>query len=166
MTRLWRNKERVRSQLKTSRPLSLAEHQDWYRAYAERGDDFLFVILERRRGDRPVGQVSLYAIDESRGMAEFGRLVIGEEDALGHGYGREASERVVGYAFNSLGLAELWLEVYPENSRALAIYHRLGFSLCNHHDGLLRMRLRRSEFKSSPTPQLNTKSEDAMPASP
>src|SRR5207244_9201490 len=57
-------------------------HRAWFDAYAERDDDYVFVIEERALG-RPVGQVSLYAIDWKARTATFGRLLIGDDDALG-----------------------------------------------------------------------------------
>lgn len=143
LTLRWRNKERVRSNLKTSRPLSLDEHRSWYHSYAQKEGDFLFVVLERDRMNRPVGQVSLYGIDRAAGTAEFGRLVIGEDDALGKGYAREACVLAIEFAFGSLGLGELELEVFAENSRAVAIYVSLGFVFHVRQDNLLRMKLRK-----------------------
>jgi RimJ/RimL family protein N-acetyltransferase len=39
--------------------------------------------------------------------------VIGEKDAWGHGYGTEATRLVMDEAFDTLGLDEVRLEVFP-----------------------------------------------------
>jgi len=144
LTLEWRNKVRIRSHLRTSRELSMEEHLLWYRSYAKRDTEFVFLVLQRERRDRAIGQVSIYDIDRAQGTAEFGRLMIGEDDVLQQGYGGEASAKAVEFAFGECGLQELRLEAYATNTRALSIYVALGFGIWDRHDdGLLQMRLRK-----------------------
>jgi RimJ/RimL family protein N-acetyltransferase len=139
-TLAWRNKNRVRAAFIHSSELSADEHGQWFDAYAERDDDFVFLIEERDSG-RPVGQVSLYGIDWTAGTATFGRLLIGEDDALGQGFASEATRLVLSYA-RRVGLREIRLEVFKGNGRAIGLYRRHGFEPRGAEGDLLLMKRR------------------------
>jgi len=137
----WRNKWRIRRNFKTSRPISLSEHEEWYRRYAASDTDFVFLICERDQTARPVGQVSLYHIDWDKHEAEFGRLMIGEDDCLHRGFAKEATRLLIGHALGELALHRIYLEVFPFNAPAVTLYHRCGFRLDEYRDGMMRMSL-------------------------
>ena len=61
------------------------------------------------------------------------RIVIGEKDVWGRGYGTEATRLVVEEAFETHGLSEVRLEVFRHNPRALAAYRRVGFREVGEH---------------------------------
>ena len=61
------------------------------------------------------------------------RIVIGEKDLWGRGYGTEATRLVVEEAFETHGLSEVRLEVFRHNPRALAAYRRVGFREVGEH---------------------------------
>jgi RimJ/RimL family protein N-acetyltransferase len=50
-------------------------------------------------------------------------------DHWGKGYATEAGAQAVAYAFESLGLGEVWSIIRPTNHRSQAVARRLGFSL-------------------------------------
>ena len=77
----------------------------------------------------PVGQVSLYNIDWPPGRAEFGRLMIGEADSAGRGLARDATKALLDLAFEQFGLREVYLDVIPENTRAINVYKACGFAV-------------------------------------
>src|SRR5215831_3487205 len=81
LTRAWRNQDEIRRWFLTSDPITAEQHQEWFRRYLERDDDFVFVIEETEVLRCAVGQASVYHVDWSKGRAEFGRLMIGEEQA-------------------------------------------------------------------------------------
>ncbi|WP_175988322.1 GNAT family N-acetyltransferase [Bacillus sp. Marseille-Q1617] len=55
-------------------------------------------------------------------------IIIGEEECQGMGYGREAMECVLAYAFGELNLHRLQLTVFSYNTRAIRLYETLGFT--------------------------------------
>nr|MBA3450669.1 GNAT family N-acetyltransferase [Chloroflexia bacterium] len=61
------------------------------------------------------------------------RIVIGEKDVWGNGYGTEATRLVVEQAFEVMGLHEVRLEVFHHNTRALGAYARVGFEVIGEH---------------------------------
>jgi diamine N-acetyltransferase len=136
----WRNQDAIRRWFVHSEVIALADHRAWFARYEDRDDDFLFIIEETRDLHKPVGQVGLYRIEAVRGSAEFGRLLIGEADARGKGLAQKATALVLDFAFCSLGLQEVLLEVLPENEPAKAVYRRCGFVPTGLRNGLLQMR--------------------------
>src|SRR6202008_445968 len=74
-----------------------------------------FVIYERATL-RPIGTTGLGQINYMHRTAEFG-IGIGEADCWGKGYGTEATRLVLDYAFNALGLHNVFLRVYAYHQR-------------------------------------------------
>jgi UDP-4-amino-4,6-dideoxy-N-acetyl-beta-L-altrosamine N-acetyltransferase len=128
----WRNRPEVLSQMFNSVPPTLVSHERWFEAMQSRGDRHEFIIIERRQGD-PIGTVGLSSIDSVNGRAEYGGL-IGEPAARGRGYAYEASSLLLDYAFKTIELNRVYLNVLATNARALSLYERLGFR----HEGVMR----------------------------
>ncbi len=84
---------------------------------------FLIVL---RAGDQPIGVCGLFDVDQEQGTAQLG-VVIGEAAARGQGYGTEALNLLVAYAFDHLGLRLLRLQVREDNAAAVRVYEKLGF---------------------------------------
>ena len=105
--------------------------------------------------DEVIGMSALTDIDSGAGSALF-RIVVGEKDRWGRGYGTEATRLVVREAFERLGLHEIRLEVFRHNPRARSAYARVGFDVTGEHVewvqrlnvqlNVLEMRLHRDEF--------------------
>lgn len=129
MTRAWRNQDDIRKWFLTSGIISEAQHAAWFAQYRDRDDDFVFIIEETQHLNRPIGQVSLYAIDWTDRRAKFGRLLVGDAEARGRGLARRAVEVLIAHAHHALGLNELRLEVLSGNTRAIALYESCGFSV-------------------------------------
>ena len=121
----WRTRPEVAREMFQPPPTSEAEHRSWFAAAAARGDRFDFVI-EWGSPPRPVGTVGLSEINRSQGTAEFG-ILIGEKDARGRGIARQASRLLLGYGFNTLDVARIYLHVFADNAPAIALYRALGF---------------------------------------
>jgi RimJ/RimL family protein N-acetyltransferase len=111
-------------------PMSLAARRAGY----ERGaadfdpgttDVFRFVICRLEDGV-PVGRTDLFSIDRTNGSAAFG-IGIGDRAARGHGYGSDAVNALVDFAFGELRLERVWLSTDEENAAAQGTYRRCGF---------------------------------------
>jgi diamine N-acetyltransferase len=144
MTLAWRNQDHVRQWFLHSDVITADQHREWFNQYRLRDDDFVFVIEETETLQKPVGQVSLYHLDQSAGRAEFGRLIIGDPAAAGQGLAREATACLVGEALGPWQLGEVYLEVKDTNAAALAIYRRCGFQSSGNREGVELMRVLRS----------------------
>lgn len=146
-TLAWRNKDRVRSGFFTSRCLTPEEHAAWFEKYTRRDDDQVFLISDLATS-RPVGQVALYRM--SGEDAEFGRLMIGEDDSLGHGIAQEASQAILDFGFNALGLKRIYLDVLSNNDRARKLYLRLGFRIVSETADRIRMEFSKGSSIEAP----------------
>ncbi len=92
-------------------------------------------------GERePVGVISLMNLSEANRSADLS-VIVGAPDDRSHGYGAEAIEMIVGYAFENLGLNRVGLSVFEFNEAAISTYDRLGFE----HEGRLRHAVRRPD---------------------
>lgn len=84
-----------------------------------------FVIADR--GDeRYIGQLDMFQVDWRLRCGELG-MVIGSASDRGQGLGREALELMKHFAFRTLGLERLEMEVHMENHAARKCYQKAGF---------------------------------------
>jgi len=135
----WRNQDHIRRWFFFRERLAPDQHRDWFARYQRRDDDFVFVIEETGGELRPIGQASLYNIDWVGGTAEYGRLLIGDADAAGRGFAREATHAIVTLAFERLGLTEVHVEVIPSNIRSIRLCEVCGFEVTGRTDKAVRM---------------------------
>lgn len=145
MTLKWRNQDHIRRWFFNSEQITPARHWAWFEKYKERDDDYVFIIEETRTFRRPIGQAALYHIDWEAKRAEFGRLMIGEQQATGKGLARAATESLIHLALDDLGMQEVHLEVFADNAAALAIYAACGFQTTGRHGNILTMSKSRKE---------------------
>ncbi|MCL5265013.1 MAG: GNAT family N-acetyltransferase [Chloroflexi bacterium] len=122
---VWRNKSRVLRAFFSQRSLTMSEQERWYEEYCRREEDTLFIV-ETKEG-KPIGTVGLSNIDPVNRSAEFGRLMIGEDDELGKSYASDATRTLVRFGFVELSLNRIWLEVFAWNQQAIILYGRCGF---------------------------------------
>lgn len=126
------------------RPLALEQGAEEVRAQLACDRHVILLVAEKRSGN-PVGFGGLYDIHPTARKAEL-RILIGEKEAWGKGYGTEATRLLVYYGFDRLNLNRIWLGVTDENSRAVKAYERCGFRV----EGRLRQDLyRNSRFYDS-----------------
>jgi len=85
---------------------------------------FVICLLE---DDRPIGRVDLFDLDRRNGSAAFG-ITIGEPELWGHGFGTDAVNALVDFAFGQLRLERVWLDTDEHNARAQAAYVKAGFT--------------------------------------
>jgi RimJ/RimL family protein N-acetyltransferase len=92
-----------------------------------------FAIHERRT-KRLIGTTALTdRVSKPDGVSALFRIVIGEKDVWGQGYGTEATRLMAYEAFESMGLSEIRLEVFSHNARAISAYTRVGFEVTGEH---------------------------------
>ncbi|MFT4039032.1 MAG: GNAT family protein [Thermomicrobiales bacterium] len=113
--------------------------------------------IHTRKGKRLIGTTAVTDMSRSGGVASaLFRIVIGEKEVWGQGYGTEATRLVMDEAFESLSLDEVRLEVFSHNQRAIAAYERVGFVVTGEHVEwvarrqtelrVIEMRLNRADF--------------------
>jgi RimJ/RimL family protein N-acetyltransferase len=131
---VWRNDPAVRdAQLGWPFPVTLPMEEKWYaEALSGQRQDRVTFAVETQDG-KLAGFVHLTHIDWISRTANFG-ITIGVKELQGRGIGKDATALVVAYAFDTLNLERIWLEVPAFNERAIRLYERIGFC----HEGKLR----------------------------
>jgi len=81
-----------------------------------------------REGERLLGNIDFRDVDHLNGKATLG-IFIGEEADRGQGYGAEATRLMLNYAFTTLHLHNVQLEVFSNNAQAIACYEKVGFKI-------------------------------------
>ena len=121
----WRNNPRVRHNFIYRKPFTKEGHENWIHTMVDTGKVVQFIIEERSSG-KPVGSVYLRDIDPECRKAEYG-IFIGEDWAVGKGFGSEAAGLAVQYGFEKLNLHKIFLRVFADNLPAIHSYEKAGF---------------------------------------
>ena len=85
---------------------------------------FMFKALESVSGCT-IGHIELQRFERRAG--HIGRVLVGDPDSRGKGYGKELVSLIVRFAFTDLGFDLLTLNVYDNNTAAVECYRSLGF---------------------------------------
>lgn len=136
----WRNKPFVKKNLYTQEELTPEQHINYFNSRIKTGDVKQFIILAfNSTRYQAIGTTFLKNIDDNSNKAEFG-IFIGDEKALGKGYGSQATLLTVDYAFRELELNRVYLTVFADNSFAIKAYQKCGFEI----EGVLKQDYRRN----------------------
>jgi RimJ/RimL family protein N-acetyltransferase len=107
------------------RPFPLEFEEAWYQRMTQSDHDFVFTIYDLETL-RPIGNAGLHQVDHQQRTAEFG-MAIGEKEFWGRGYGTETTSLLLDYGFRNLGLHNIMLRVFANNSAAIRAYEKAGF---------------------------------------
>ncbi|MCJ1655441.1 GNAT family protein [Staphylococcus sp. NRL 16/872] len=127
----WMKNDKLRYLIGTVYPITELEHENWFQNRMLEKDNRMFVI--ELENETSIGIIGFKNLDWVNRNAEL-FIYIGEEAYWGKGYGTQALELMTKFAFNSLNLHMLYLEVFSYNKNATKTYERLGFK----QDGVLR----------------------------
>jgi RimJ/RimL family protein N-acetyltransferase len=106
------------------KPVNESQHQAWFEAIQQRSDTVIFGI-RLITDDRLIGTCQLHGISCVHRGAELQiRLTA---DDRGKGYGSEAVQLLLQFGFRDLNLNRVYLQVFETNSRAIAVYEKVGF---------------------------------------
>ena len=110
-----------------ARPQTAKHFQEDAARHAQREHVFAFNI-RTLADDRFVGFISLWVDNWASAEGRVG-IGIGEAADRGRGYGTEAMQLLLRYAFAELNLARVGLEALAANQRAIRSYQKAGFTL-------------------------------------
>lgn len=131
---VWRNKDFVRKNFIYQEFFTKEGHLSWIRDQVETGHVVQFIIC--LSDGRQIGSVYFRDIDREKGTAEYG-IFIGEEDALGCGYGTETAREALAYAFTELKLQKVFLRFLEDNIGAMMSYEHAGFRLMDRRETVM-----------------------------
>lgn len=112
-------------------PLSREMEEDWI-SKIQGMDEEAHMIVETRKGHRPIGIISVNDIDGRNASAAL-RIRL-EEESWDKGFGTEAVAATARFMFERMNLKRVWLRVDENNARAIRCYEKCGFML----EGVLR----------------------------
>jgi len=112
LLRDWRNNPSFRRNFREVRELSMANQQRWYEKTIANANDFFFVFENLETGE-PIGAGGLLYTNWIIRAADFS-FYIGFEDSYidETGFAEDAAELLIKYAFESLNLNKIWMELY------------------------------------------------------
>jgi RimJ/RimL family protein N-acetyltransferase len=132
------NNPTVRESLFLALPVSLTNEQGKIDQYIKSRDAIVLIIVEKET-NKPVGQTAFFRIDYVSRAAIF-YIAILDPAYWSKGFGSEATQLMVDYAFKTLNLNRIQLHVCAENTPAIKIYQRVGFI----KEGILRQAMFRN----------------------
>lgn len=123
----WINDPGTRCFLSRNWPVDAESQHAWHasRDRAKLRTDITFALV-LTKDDTHIGNIGLHAIDWVNRSATTG-LLIGEEEHRGKGYGYEAKELLLDYAFNTLNLHRINSTVLSHNPRSVACLKKSGY---------------------------------------
>lgn len=119
----------------SSFPVSLEGQEKWIASQIGR-TDILRSIVSLKGSEEGVGAVILSDIDHKNGVAQV-HIKMDKQKGRGKGYGSDALEAVVRYAFEEMRLNCIYAEVLEYNTISQKLFEKCGF----HKDGILRSRV-------------------------
>jgi diamine N-acetyltransferase len=124
----WFNDQAMARTLGMRAPISQAMEEQWFERavadYGKTGYHFVACLIE---DDRPVGTIGLFDLDLMNGTAGLG-ISIGAATDRGRGLGTDMLRALLRFAFDSLRLERVWLDVFDYNPGAQRVYERVGFT--------------------------------------
>jgi RimJ/RimL family protein N-acetyltransferase len=87
----------------------------------------VFMAIVVKENDTHIGNIKIHRIDYYHRFAEIS-LIIGEKAYWGNGYGTEAIQLAVDFAFSKLNLHKLSANIYSSNAGSVKAFKKAGFS--------------------------------------
>jgi diamine N-acetyltransferase len=124
----WFNDPEVRSCLLQILPVSMDDEIRWFESQLERPPAERPFSIDARVKEEwiHIGSCGFMKIDPVSRHAEVG-ISLGEKKYWNQGYGTETMQQLLEHGFNTLNLHRIFLEVFAFNSRAEAVYRKVGF---------------------------------------
>lgn len=112
----------------TMNPISRAALQNFASGQHDLWRDLQLRLMIETREDNPqtLGAVDLYQLDPRNRRAGVGIVIFQEHRGKGHAF--KSLELFIQYAFEHLGLHQLWAEIPGTHDASLSVFEAAGFS--------------------------------------
>ncbi len=98
-------------------------------------------------GDRVISEAELKHIDQREKTCELGIHL--QSDAFKNkGYGTQAEQLAVAYAFETLGMDRILADTVAKNTRSQHVLEKLGFTLAGEENGFIYYRQDKAERRT------------------
>lgn len=129
-TIIWRNNQDIKN-LAMMHPFPVTEflEKDWFETLLKsKSDKLIYFAIEKKDEHKLIGYVFLNQISYVHQNCYLG-IIIGDELAAGKGFGYEAMMLILNFAFKTLNLHKVILEVVSFNQPAISLYKKIGFQV-------------------------------------
>ena len=119
-------------------PYTRKDLEYFYERMRSSKNDIILAVIAKQKNVH-IGNVKLGNINWVHRFADFG-IIIGEKKYWGKGYGQEACNLLLEYAFNRLNLNKIVLGVYGNHKAAIKVYQKVGFKIEGRLEKMLHLR--------------------------
>lgn len=119
----------------SSWPVSETEQLKWFE-HQERSRDVLRCIVALKEDGKAIGTIILSDIDQKNATGHI-HIKMSKDGGRGKGYGTDAVNTMVQYAFEELRLNCIYANILSYNEASIKLFERCGFK----RDGVLRQRV-------------------------
>lgn len=108
----WRNIPEFRRCFREVRELNMQHQQRWFNNLIDKQNDFMFMIVDKESGEA-IGAAGILYINWIIRSGDFS-FYIGKDESYidNEGFARDAVKTLLKYAFHSLNLNKIWMELY------------------------------------------------------
>lgn len=125
----WRNNPNLRKYFREYRELS-SEHQDfWYNNCVLNDKNTIMFSIIKLDNYELIGACGLCYINWIDKNADFSIYIGYDEIYIDNTYADDASNVLLKYAFEEIGLHRVWAEIYEFDEQKKEMFNRLGFVL-------------------------------------
>ncbi len=122
----WMNDPNIVRTLKARYPIAFSNEMEWLERAMTPGATERHFAIERKDDRSHIGNASIHDIDWVSRTGWFG-LFIGEPTAWNRGFGSDAIQTLVQFAFDDMNMQKLRISVFDYNERAKHILTSRGF---------------------------------------
>ncbi len=120
----WMNDPEVCLYLETGGNYSMKDLQEYVKQCVAK-KTFFWAIIFKESG-KHIGNIKIDLISKRHGTCEYG-ILLGDRNSWGKGYAYEATQSLLNYCFQTLGIRKVNLGVVKDNLSAVRLYEKLGF---------------------------------------
>ena len=126
LIKIHNNQEIKKSAMYHPFPVSSFLDQKWLeKRLCDMSNKSVYFAIEEKKTSNFIGFVSLTNINWINRNCDFGIII--NTESQGKGFGKEVTGMILNYAFETLNLHKVCLQVIETNDRAIKLYENLGF---------------------------------------
>jgi UDP-4-amino-4,6-dideoxy-N-acetyl-beta-L-altrosamine N-acetyltransferase len=125
--RKWRNHPKIKQWMNHRKTISFVEHQQFLTSLEMSKNNKYWLVKQK---EQYLGVI--YFTDITSLTAELGIYI--SPDQLGHGYGSLLLKYLLKIGFEKIGLKNIKLEVFSDNTKAINLYQKFHFKIMPTND--------------------------------
>ena len=124
----WLNDDDVTRGLDTiSKPYTLEMLQQYISDVVKNENTYMFMVIDKESKKR-IGTAKIHNINKTNNTCNLG-LMIGDKNFWGKGYGQDAYNTAIEFAFSGLGIRKIWEMAHATNVASLSMCKKAGFQI-------------------------------------